>query len=151
MTCFTGFIMFDTVDFKTSPKSSEDFQINLLQTRSCNQQIRGKYFLLWPQIVFNFRGWIAPGLALIFAESPRTLYLYFFTRAKFLENKLHRKMPIFRVKSVKNATFSRKICRKCQFFALNLSKFTPAKKNLHGRRPWRLWQISGMSSILEIF
>ena len=33
-------------------------------------------------------------------------------------------MPIFCVKSVKNATFSRKICRKCQFFALNLQKFT---------------------------
>ena len=26
----------------------------------------------------------------------------------------------------------RKICQKCQFFALNLQKFTPAKKNLHG-------------------
>ena len=29
---------------------------------------------------------------------------------------------------LENATFLRKICRKCQFFALNLKKFTPAKK-----------------------
>ena len=43
-------------------------------------------------------------------------------------------MPIFRVKSVKNA---------------NLKKFTPAKKNLHGRRPrvrdkyevWNLFEL----------
>ena len=41
---------------------------------------------------------------------------------------MHRKTPIFCVKSVKNATFSRKISQKCQFFALNLSKFTPARK-----------------------
>ena len=32
----------------------------------------------------------------------------------------------------------------CQFFALNLSKFTPGKKKLHGRRPWRPWRIWGM-------
>jgi len=45
---------------------------------------------------------------------------HFFTQAKFLEYKFYtKKTPIFRVKSVKNATFSRKICRKCQFFALN--------------------------------
>ena len=29
-------------------------------------------------------------------------------------------LKIFRVESVKNATFLRKICQKCQFFALNL-------------------------------
>ena len=49
------------------------------------------------------------------------IFVIFFTRAKFLENKIYtEKAPIFRVKSVKNAIFSRKICRKCQFFALNL-------------------------------
>ena len=37
-----------------------------------------------------------------------------------MASRLHRKTPLFRVKSVKNATFSRKICRKCQFSALNL-------------------------------
>ena len=45
---------------------------------------------------------------------------FFYTVKFFGEKNLHRKTPIFRVKSVKNATFSRKICRKCQFFALNL-------------------------------
>ena len=45
---------------------------------------------------------------------------FFYTGKIFGEYNLHRKTPIFRVKSVKNATFSRKICRKCQFFALNL-------------------------------
>ena len=57
---------------------------------------------------------------------------HFFYTGKILgELNLHRKTPIFciksvkktpifRVKSVKNAIFSRKICRKCQFFALNL-------------------------------
>ena len=46
---------------------------------------------------------------------------HFFTRAKFLESKIYtEKRQFFRVKSVKNATFLRKICRKCQFFALNL-------------------------------
>ena len=38
----------------------------------------------------------------------------------------------------------------CQFFALNLKKFTPAKKNLHGRRPWRPWQIWGMIGDIDI-
>ena len=52
------------------------------------------------------------------------IFVIFFTRAKFLENKIYtekrqfRKLPIFRVKSVK----------KRQFFALHLKKFTPAKK-----------------------
>ena len=45
---------------------------------------------------------------------------FFYTGKIFGESNLHRKTPIFCVKSVKNATFSRKICRKCQFFALNL-------------------------------
>ena len=45
---------------------------------------------------------------------------FFYTGKIFGEWNLHRKTPIFCVKSVKNATFSRKICRKCQFFALNL-------------------------------
>ena len=36
---------------------------------------------------------------------------HFFYKGKiFGEKNLHRKTPIFRVKSVKNATFSRKIC-----------------------------------------
>ena len=50
------------------------------------------------------------------------IFVIFFTRVKFLENKIYtEKRQFFRVKSVqKNATFSRKICRKCQFFALNL-------------------------------
>ena len=46
---------------------------------------------------------------------------HFFTRAKFLDHKIYTvKRQFFRFKSAKNATFSRKICRKCQFFALNL-------------------------------
>ena len=49
------------------------------------------------------------------------IIVIFFTLTQFLENKIYtQKTPIFRVKSVNNATFSRKICRKCQFFALNL-------------------------------
>ena len=45
---------------------------------------------------------------------------HFFYTGKILENKMYtEKRQFFRVKSVKNATFSRKICRKCQFFALN--------------------------------
>ena len=39
------------------------------------------------------------------------IFVIFFTQAKFLENKIYtEKTPIFRVKSVKNATFSHKIC-----------------------------------------
>ena len=38
----------------------------------------------------------------------------------------------------------RKFAVNCQYFALHLKKFTLAKKNLHGRRPWRPWQIWGM-------
>merc|ERR1711952_233417 len=58
-----------------------------------------------------------------------TSYLSFFLHGQnFWIIKFTPKTPIFRVKSVKNATFSRKICRKCQFFALNLKKFTPARK-----------------------
>ena len=65
----------------------------------------------------------------------RTLYTYlifvlFFARAKFLENKIYTEIytvnyqfTIFRVKSVKIYT---------------------GQKNLHGHRPWRLWQIWGM-------
>ena len=61
------------------------------------------------------------------------IFVIFFTRAKFLENKIYtEKRQFFALNLQKNATFSRKICRKCQFFALNLLKFTPAKKNLHG-------------------
>ena len=53
---------------------------------------------------------------------------HFFTQAKFLENKIY--TEIYTVN--------------CQFSAFNLKKITPTKKNLHGRRPWRPWQISGM-------
>ena len=38
------------------------------------------------------------------------IFVIFFTRAKFLENKIY----------TEKHHFSRKICRKCQFFALNL-------------------------------
>ena len=74
------------------------------------------------------------------------IFVIFFTHAKFLENKIYRKTPIFLVKSVKKKTpiFCVKSVKKRQFFAW---KFTPAKKNLHGRRPWRPWQISGMSLV----
>ena len=39
-------------------------------------------------------------------------------------DKIHRKLPIFSVITAKYTV-------NCQFFALNLKKFTPAKKNLH--------------------
>ena len=63
------------------------------------------------------------------------IFVIFFTEAKFLENKIytekrvnydkiHRKLPIFCVITAKYTV-------NCQFFALNLWKFTPAKKNLH--------------------
>ena len=60
--------------------------------------------------------------------SSHTSYLSFFYTGKIfgeenLHRNLHSKLPIYTVN--------------CQFFALNLKKFTPAKKNLHGRRPWR--------------
>ena len=45
---------------------------------------------------------------------------FFYTDTIFVRINLHPKTPIFRVKSVKNATFLRKICQKCQFFALSL-------------------------------
>ena len=50
------------------------------------------------------------------------IFVNFFTRAKFLESKIYtEKRQFFCDKSVKKkATFSLKICRKCQFFALNL-------------------------------
>ena len=41
---------------------------------------------------------------------------------------MHSKLPICCVIAAKYTV-------NCQFFALNLSKFTPAKKNLHGHRP----------------
>ena len=49
------------------------------------------------------------------------IFVIFFTRTKFLENKIYTEKPqFFALNLLKNATFSRKICRKCQFFALNL-------------------------------
>ena len=46
---------------------------------------------------------------------------HFFTQAKFLENKIYtEKRQFFALNLKKNATFLRKICRKCQFFALDL-------------------------------
>ena len=57
----------------------------------------------------------------LWSDGTYLIFVIFFTWAKFLETKMYTEnMPIFRVKSVKNVTFSRKICRKCQFFALNL-------------------------------
>ena len=51
----------------------------------------------------------------ILVIQPYLIFVIFFTQAKFLKNKIytekrqffHRKTPIFRVKSVKNANFSR--------------------------------------------
>ena len=43
------------------------------------------------------------------------IFVIFFTQAKFLENKIYTKKRV-----------------NCQIFALNLKKFTQAKKNLHG-------------------
>ena len=37
---------------------------------------------------------------------------------------------------------------KGQFFAFNLEKITPGRKNLHRHRLWCLWQIWGMFAIL---
>ena len=48
------------------------------------------------------------------------IFVIFFTRANFWRIRFTPKNANFRVKSVKNATSSRKICLKCQFFALNL-------------------------------
>ena len=48
------------------------------------------------------------------------IFVIFFTQAKFLENKIYTK--IYTVN--------------CQFLALHLKKFTPAKKNLHEPRSW---------------
>ena len=53
-------------------------------------------------------------------------------------------MPIFHVKSVKNATFSRKIGRKCQFFALNLKKIYTGQKKFTRASLVGSWQIWGM-------
>ena len=65
----------------------------------------------------------------------------FFTHTKFLENKIYtEKRRKLRQNTQKIANFLRynaKYTVNCQFFALHLKKFTPAKKNLHGRRPWR--------------
>ena len=55
---------------------------------------------------------------------------------KNLHQNLHSKLPTYTLN--------------CQFFALNLKKFTPAKKNLHRRRPWRPWQIWGMSRLSSL-
>ena len=73
--------------------------------------------------VLQIFSWIIPNSYLSYLIFVIFLHGQYFWRIKFTPKK-----PIFRVKSVKNATF----CRKCQFFALNLQKFTPAKKNLHG-------------------
>ena len=59
---------------------------------------------------------------------------HFFTQANFLENKIYTEIY----------TVIANLHSKLPIFALNLKKFTPAKINLHGRRPWRLWQIWGM-------
>ena len=48
------------------------------------------------------------------------IFVIFLHGQNFWIIKFTPKTPIFCIISVKNATFSRKICRKCQFFALNL-------------------------------
>ena len=75
-------------------------------------------------------------LAHFYQDRSYLIFVIFFTLAKFLENKIytekrvnydkiHSKLPFFCVITAKYTV-------NCQFFALNLSKFTPAKKNLHG-------------------
>ena len=46
--------------------------------------------------------------------------------------------------SVKAANSVNYYTVKCQFFAFNLEKITPGRKNLHRHRLWCLWQIWGM-------
>merc|ERR1712107_789499 len=60
-------------------------------------------------------------LALSCTILPYVIFVIFFTRAKFLDNKIYtEKRQFFALNPYKNATFSGKICRKCQFFGLNL-------------------------------
>ena len=67
-----------------------------------------------------------------------TSYLSFFLhRQNFWRLKF---TPKKRVNYTVNCQFFVNYTVNCQFFALNLKKFTPDKKNLHGRRPWRPWQ-----------
>ena len=65
-------------------------------------------------------------IASVFITIPDICH-FFYTGKIFgeenLHQNLHSKLPIYTVN--------------CQFFALNLKKFTPGEKNLHGRRPWR--------------
>ena len=77
----------------------------------------------------------------ILVIQPYLIFVIFFTQAKFLKNKIYTEKRQFLPIS---ANLHRNLHRKtpffanfCQFFALHLKKFTPAKKNLHGRRPWR--------------
>ena len=78
---------------------------------------------------------------------------HFFTQAKFLENeiytekrvnydKLHSKLPILRVNYDKTHS-------KLPFFRVTSEKIYTGQKNLHGRRPWRPWQIWGMVRWLD--
>ena len=72
----------------------------------------------------------------VFYFSAYLIFVFFlhrqnFGRIKFTPkkrvnyDKIHSKLPIFCVITAKYTV-------NCQFFALNLSKFTPAKKKLHG-------------------
>ena len=64
-----------------------------------------------------------------------TSYLsFFFTQAKFLENKIY----------TENRINYDKLHSKLQIFRIKSLKIYTGQKNLHGRRPWRPWQISGM-------
>ena len=76
--------------------------------------------------------------------SPKTdciqtylIFVIFFTQAKLLENKIYtEKRQFFANFCQFTPKFAPKNANFCQFFALHLKIFTPAKKNLHGHRPW---------------
>ena len=73
------------------------------------------------------------------------IFVIFFTLAKFLENKIYtEKRQFFALNLKKNATFSRKICRKCQFFCVKSVKMYTGQKKFPRIYPWDPWQISGM-------
>ena len=94
-------------------------------------------------------------LEMVLREAPYLIFVIFFTQAKFLENKIyteknrklqqntqkianflryyskiHSKLPIFRVKSVKIYTGQKKFTRACS---------------------WRSWQISGTYEIRSLW
>ena len=84
----------------------------------CKQQQYSKYrkhFKCKPNISRLLNKDVLNFCPFCFTPHSYLIFVIFFTLAKFLENKIYTEK---RVKSVKkNATFSRKICRKCQFFA----------------------------------